>query len=287
LCRFKGDDKAEAIHQVLVDAKKMSPSSGVQKIIEDTISGKAFNVPFPFPTLTKYGQCLLPETITILCGDPGDGKSFFLLQSLIHWQQQGYPVVCQMLERSQDYHLYRALAQVSGNSKITDREWMVENDENKRITRETFKKHRDTLDVISKTIEVSPTRMNLRNVADWIEKKAAEGMRVIAVDPITKASTGQNRHIEDEAFCDHAGRIAKKYQCSIIVVTHPKAGTTKRSLDACAGGTCYERFSDNMLWMQRLPVKKKWTSCAGKDWTSTTSTSPSLNLYCDRTLLNT
>lgn len=228
----------------------------VQKLLLDTIEGRRVNVAWPHEKLSKLTRSLLPETITLICGDPGDGKSFFLTQALAHWYKNGIDARCMMLEGRRDFHLLRVLCQLADNSRINDADWLMYNDE------EAMRKWDDcrvALDDMGQRITCVERMPTLKDVAEWAEQQAMQGARIVCVDPITKADAGEKRFTADQDFMHRMDQVACKYQCSIVLVTHPKAGSKgMRTMENCAGGTAFERFAHTMLWLEKHE-KKAWS----------------------------
>ena len=107
---LKTPDVKAALIESLRTAEPCSVSRGVKDIIDATISGKRTAVRFPWSKVSTLTQALLPHTVTVVCGTPGSGKSFFVLQALAYWHEEGQRVACFELEEDRSYHLHRALA---------------------------------------------------------------------------------------------------------------------------------------------------------------------------------
>ena len=81
---------------------------------------------------------------------------------------------------------------------------------------------------------------------------AEAGARVIIIDPVTAASSGDKPWVSDLKFVMTVKAVARKHGCSIVVVTHPRMGKANKPLDALAGGASYPRFSQTVLWLHKF-----------------------------------
>src|SRR5690606_10292902 len=101
--------------------------------------------------------------------------------------------------------------------------------------------------------EVPDDQWAMKEIGDWVEARAAEGCRIIVVDPITAANQADKQFIEDARFVYRVKRIAEQHECSIVLVTHPtKTRGTKSGMSEVAGGTAYTRFAQTVLWLERM-----------------------------------
>ena len=78
----------------------------------------------------------------LLCGDPGSTKSFFLLEALAYWYEQGVKIAVFELEEDRGYHLYRTLAQRQEKGDLFNPDWVKDNPE---FSRKAFFEHREFL----------------------------------------------------------------------------------------------------------------------------------------------
>jgi len=247
----QGDPK-EKIVAVLDGAKLSGAAAEVEGLIEATITGRRSAIPFPWTHTSRLTKALLPGTVTLLCGDPGSTKTFALLQCLAYWHEQGIRVACWMLEEGRSHHLHRALAQRVGESRLTDDEWVKVNSVAARMF---MHEHTAFLDSFGRCIHDAPTdEPTLTRVAEWIEKRIADGCRVIAVDPITAAVVPDKQWVEDSRFLGRVKRALKDADASLILVTHPKAGRRGViSLEQMAGSQAYARFAQTIVWLEFHP----------------------------------
>jgi len=236
---------------VLADANPIGPSGELKALIEQTISGHYKSIPWPWPHLSALAKALLPKAVTLLCGDPGATKSFFLLEAVTFWIKQGIPTALFELEEDRAFHLNRALAQEAGEANLADTDWARDNETK---TWEAFRVHEAIMDRLGRCIWTAESAgIDLDQLAAWVEARAKEGARIIVVDPLTAAGDG-NKKPWDAAhdFMWAVKGTATKWQCSIVLVTHPRKGRQQGiiSLDDMGGGAAYGRFSSTVLWLE-------------------------------------
>ena len=225
------------IKRALLDAigraKAKSITAGVQELIEKSISGQRQAIAWGWGCLDAVSQCLLPESIVLLCGGIGASKSFMLLEALQYWHSIGIKVACYELEKSQDFHLMRVLAQRAENANLTQSKWIAENPE---PARQAYKDHTDFLESFGHCIYANPDeQLTLEQVAAWMLQRAKAGCRIICVDPVTAAMQTKEPWIADSIFLQKARRVAVDYQCSIVLVTHPTKTVSFPNIDQLAG----------------------------------------------------
>lgn len=245
----KHSDKETALVEALNSATPQSYARKVHTLLKRTATGEYKPVEFPWKRLSHLSKALLPGTITLLCGDPGSSKSFLLLEALLYWHQKGYKVKVFELEEDRTYHLRRALSQLSYNSNMLDSDWVRHN---WKLAEEKYHKNEKLLDSFGKTIEEAPSKpVGLEDLAKWVEQQAQDNNRIIAIDPITAAAVSDKQWIDDFKFIVTVKATVRKYQTSLILVTHPKKGRKKAvGLDELAGGAAYQRLAQSIFWME-------------------------------------
>jgi hypothetical protein len=252
-----GQDDVEALAD---QATSHGPADELADEIEAEIAGTRVAVPFPWRLVTRGTQALLPGHVTMLCGDPGDGKSLWLLEALGHWHNQGVPwVVCE-LEQNRRYHLRRALAQRVRASWVTN---LNETCNRPNEARAIFSEHRDWMDRFGCRIYDAPDQPpSYGALIEWTEARCAEGYRIIAIDPITKAEQSDKPWEDARQFLGRVVPILERYGASLVIVTHPKKGKQKgqpTTLDDLAGGAAWQYFSQCILWIERHDKPKSVT----------------------------
>ena len=208
--------------------------------------GEYYAVPWKWDLVGKLTQALLPGAVTTLCGAPGAGKTFFVLDAAIGWVEMGIPFKLFELEENRNYYLCRALALLENKSDMTDVGWVKDHADEVNAA---VIKNAAILNKLGECIYDTPAkRVSLMSIADWYESVAST-CRVVVIDPITAAATGQNRFIEDGAFMERVKTIALQSETSLVLVTHPKLGNRKGppTMDDVAGGADYTRFSQTVM----------------------------------------
>ena len=242
--------KIEQLQSVMANANPLGFAKGVKTRIEDAISGKRETVKIPWYNIHYATQALKPGTVTLICGDGGAAKSLALLQLCQYWHfDLGHDLALYELEDDREYHLMRALAQLSKEPKIMDEIWVKGNPDR---AREIFNKYTAFLDIMGKLIFEAPTEpVSLNRLALWVDEQAKSGKRIICIDPITAATTGRDSWIGDKNFIIAVKKSLVEYGASLVIVTHPKKGGGQSvSQDNLAGGASWSRFSQTIMWLK-------------------------------------
>lgn len=250
LVKFKPELHHSAIQSLLEGAEPTGASKEVRTLIEDSIAGKREAIDWPWPQVSKLTRALLPKTVTLICGEPGAAKSFGLLQALAHWHENGKKVAVFELEEDRAYHLTRALVQKSEKGGLFDPDWIKTNPEE---AMGIFNENKDFLDVFGRCIYAAPDKqVTLSDLVGWVEARAKDGCRIIAIDPVTAAASEELTWVVDSEFMFRIKAIAREYGASIVLVTHPRKGRKSAvGLDELAGGAAYQRFSQCVIWFER------------------------------------
>lgn len=229
------------------------PPTGLQRIIRDTIDGKRRNEPWQWVILTRETRALLPGTITLLCGTPGATKSLMLLQTAIFWHEQGIKTAIYELEENKAFHEYRALAIKVGDSRVLDDSWVRQNAKQMLEIEASYRSwiQRFGDEVIC---EAPDKDLSFREVTRWVKAKAESGHRIICIDPITAIDVTDAQWAADQKFMRDLRNITSQHQCSVILVTHPKKGSSASIMDDMAGGAAFQRFSQCVLWLEHHPT---------------------------------
>jgi len=254
-CRVTDLDVVTVIDRGCALAKSFNVSSGLRDRIEATIDGTWSDVPWPWAKLTQLSRALLPQTVTVLCGTPGAAKSFWLFKSLVTWQAAGVPWACLALEEDRTYHLARVMALREHKVELIDPEYQRDNPEEIRAA---YERQRPFLDTFGRRLWDAPIEaMTLEAVTDWVRCRARDGARVIAVDPVTAAVATAKPWVADSKFITNVKAIVRSYDCSLILVTHPKKGSKMIGLDDLAGGSSYQRLAQTVLWLERTQTPEQ------------------------------
>jgi RecA-family ATPase len=219
--------------------------------MEEVLAGKLRPIVLPWKVTNQTTRMLIPRTLACVCGDPGSGKSFWMLQAAIDAYSRGHKVAIYELEEDRNYHLSRALAMLSGNSRVTDLDWCEQNGD---LVRRYIHEHRQTLEAIGRMIWDAPEEQTtLEQLREWIAERAREGYRLICIDPVTAAGTKKDPWVADQEFVLAAKTIARQFDACVVLVTHPKKGKKHGggALDDLAGGAAYQRFPQTVVWLER------------------------------------
>lgn len=247
------DDPATAIELALFDAESLGASQSLARHFAKVAAGEHRLVDFiNKPHLSASTQAFLPGTVTLVVGEPEAGKSFMILEEAWRQHEAGIKVRCLMLEDDHAFHMKRTLAQMSGESAVLDHK---HTENNITWVNQLYARYRTRLDSFGAMLEAGGSKeRSLFEVADWVEKSAAGGARLIIADPVTAASTGDMSWKDDRKFMMRVKFTAEKYGCSILLASHPKLGKPGApGLSGIAGGASYGRFSQTVIWLKKYP----------------------------------
>jgi hypothetical protein len=213
-------------------------------------SGDLSTAPCPWPRLAGGAKLNLPQTVNVLCGDPGAAKSFFTLQLFRHMQASGAKVALLSLEGTRDWYQQRILTQLSGDPACMDMDAVARNPGHYR---ELIEDHGDAIDAFDACLHFPPKiAMTLQEMLDWCREQLLAGVRVIGIDPVTATVPSKEPWIDDFRLITELKSMASNYSAAFWIVTHPKKGRgAEIGLDVLAGGTAYARFTDMVLWLVR------------------------------------
>jgi hypothetical protein len=269
---FGGDtyeSKRDAIDVALSRARPVSMTADLHQRIEDAIAGRYAAVEPPgFPSVHRFAQPFLPGTITILAGDPGDGKSFLALTWALDLFRIGVPIAIFELEEDRTFWLMRLLAIMAGNGDLTRPEWLKLNPTEARAARE---QHTPELNRFAPRLEPAPDRqVTHADLVAWVKARAEAGCRLIMVDPVTALAPSSEPWISDLRLLIELKAIAREHDCSVVLVTHPRIRRGKggsSALDEMAGGAAFPRFAQTVIWIRRHEKGRicRWVSTLGGD----------------------
>jgi KaiC/GvpD/RAD55 family RecA-like ATPase len=244
----------------------------VQQRIDDIASGKIRPMPMPWSALTTDVRALVSGTVNVLCGDPGSAKSFLTLELFAYLHRSGEKVALYELECTKQWHLMRVLAQVAEEPLITDMKFLREEPDK---ARNKAANHREFLESFGRCLHASPDAcITAEELLRWVEQQCQNGVKVIGIDPITALMPSEKPWLDDHHLITQLRRIIGKYDATAWIVTHPKKGRKfEISLDVLAGGAAFARFTDTVLWLERLDKDERHVVFGG-----------SSNTDCDRVL---
>ncbi len=266
IAQYGGDTaegKRDVLAEALKQAKPLDAAGELDQLIEEEIAGLHKTIPFPWASMTRLAKALRPGTVSMVCGDPGSGKSLWVLEALCWWTKNSVKCAAYELEEDRAYHLKRALAQLAEVADLTDAEWVQAHPNDARAH---LSLHRHTIDGLARCIDDAPeAQLTYRQILAWIEARAQAGCRVVIVDPVTAAATSDRPWVDDLQFLIAAKAIVRKYRCSLVLVTHPRKGRKMpgaSGMDELAGGAAFPRFCQSIFWLVR-PESPRRVRCAG------------------------
>jgi hypothetical protein len=224
----------------------------LQAEIEAAKKGERFAVPFPWPELSHATRALLPGTVTVICGNPGASKSLALLQSLWFWHMHEFKCAALMLEDGSTFHMRRATAQVAECADFTNDDWCLKFPDKADAIMAQYEAQ---LESFGKCLFDLPTGIEptIEAALDWIEARARDGCRIIAIDPYSMLDTGDRPWVTEKQFVIKAKRIVEDYRVSLVIVTHPTKQAGKHggiTLADMGGGAALSRFTHTAIWFE-------------------------------------
>jgi len=236
-----------------VRPRPLDNPGGLDRLLDDTIAGRRQAIKTGWPLLDSLSRCLMPGTLTLLCGNPGASKSFMLLQLLSHLTDSGVPAAVLELEESREFHTLRALAQRAGISGLTDPDWMKANPDE---SWSAYHENKPFIESLFQTIEAPDCQQTFSQIAGWIREKSRHGARFIAVDPITAVqTTRQDVWSEHNDFLQSVKQIAVEYNTVLLFITHPVKSVSIPDINQLAGSAAFGRFSQSALWLEHIEAK--------------------------------
>ncbi len=254
--RYKGQfspaETTALVEEILADAEPVGIMGEFIKEVDAIIAGERRVIELPWRFTSKSSRALMPGKVTCICGDGGSGKSLWVGQCLVVWQQLLNVKACiYHLEDDRNYHMLRTLAQLAWESQVTDAEWV---ERNGQAMRDLVAANQSDLEVIgSRIFEAPDEQTSLDMLAKWVESRAKEGYQVIIIDPVTAAEAAARPWIEDLKFITRCKVVCRRYGCRVIFVTHPRTGAKagKSNHNDMAGGAAYPRFAHTVFWLER------------------------------------
>lgn len=234
-----------------------SPSLELSKYINKVVAGEIYNVPLPWSQTTRLTDCGLPGSVTTVCGDPGVGKTFLILQCLQFWHDNNHNAAAYFIEKNRRFHTMRLLAQLEGSGHYVDHGWIKDNGEKVALAME---RHRTRIDDIGQHIHSSEGKpVSLDTLVGWTKEQLSGGRRMLVIDPVTAANAGAERWDADQHFMLKVESKVTEYGASLILVTHPKKGNRPGASTGHdqAGGAAYFRFADTSIWLHRPKKPRK------------------------------
>jgi hypothetical protein len=221
----------------------------LKKFYEGVIDGTIYNVETPWPLLGELTQWFIPGTSTLIVGDPGIGKTYLLIQAMLHWIENGIPAAVYFIEKRRRFYTMRMIAYLEANSDFLNLVWIKNNPD---AVRAAWERHRKIIDAVGRCIYSSNGRqVTLMDLMNWIRQMASAGKRVIGIDPLTAVAADAERWTKDDAFVVESEAIAEDHGASLVYITHSKKGNRPGAPTGhdAAGGAAYYRFTDTLLWM--------------------------------------
>ena len=236
-----------------INSRPADSGDGVGRLIADTLAGRRQVLKSPWPLMDGLTRCLMPGTLTLLCGNPGASKSFMLLQLVAHLIETGFYASVLELEESPEFHAVRALAQRSGIADLTDPDWMQAHPD---ATWSAYNENKDFVAFMSAAITAPDSQLTFQQVVGWIRDKARAGCKFIGIDPVTAVqTTRRDVWAEHNDFLQSVKQIAVEHNTALLFVTHPVKAVSMPDLNQLAGSAAFGRFCQSALWLEHIESK--------------------------------
>ncbi len=245
----------------------VDPVTALSAQVEAEIDGTRTALGIPFIQDLARTQFFLPGSITVIVGSAGASKSLFTNE--LNWRLWEFGTKSSKLdlESPAQFHLRRTLAQMAGDSRVTNAEYAVRFKDEIRSTIIQFHEQTSRL-IAEKTMQVPPTT-NLMKCADLlrhISQEADKGRDVIMIDPITMMDTEDRGHLAQVKFIQSARALVDRKQIRLLLVTHPKktgggVDTNVIHLDNLSGSTAFQWFVDSVFWLEAHALARKTFYC--------------------------
>lgn len=249
-------DKRDDILAVCKEMKdEESAASLLKGYAADIRSGKLKSVSIPFAKLDQLTNAFVPGKILLIVGGPGVSKSLFSLQLITEWVTRGTKACILMLEDEMRDHTNRVLAQMTGESNVTQIKWVEKNTGQYENLVDSVAA---SLDRVKKRIWAPDSIYTFKDVTDWIITRAQAGNRVIWVDPITAAEEGKKDvWTVHQRFINETKLIAREYNCTVVVTSHLRQPGARIPIeDNVAGGRAWMRFCHSVWHMGAFKTKE-------------------------------
>ncbi len=242
-----------AINVVLQDAEPISQELALESRLNKILSGDYRHIPFlRMPTLSRMGNALLPGTVTTICGEPGAGKSFFVLEQFWRWiLERNEKVALFMFEDDDAFHQMRILAQMSRRSELTDLDFCQEHPD---LVRELFAQFKDVITQLSFSLTTAKSQQKTQTeIVDWVREQAEGDADIIIIDPITAAKASREPWVDDLKYMFAVKEIVERTGKRLLQLTHPRVGKAGQpGLSGVSGGAAHTRFAQTVIWLQNF-----------------------------------
>ncbi len=254
---LKGDAADITPEEVLemVDAVSfLTPANEYAQHNELIFTGKIKSCPVPdaWTCFADIAQPFIPQTVTVMHGMEGGGKSFFMIQLIRAMLAQGVKPAYLALEMPRNVYVDRLLAQQLDMPELT-RLAYKEDPGNRATIEKVMSDNEDFINSHMKHIHTARNGlMTTEDVCLWAEGRPSSE-KVIIIDPITKIKVGQQIWVDHQMLIDRLWQLAEEKLIAIVLVNHTNND------GFMAGGMALKRSSDTVY---RVSWNKKGKDCS-------------------------
>jgi hypothetical protein len=121
------DEIGDMVRTLMLDAEQTGAIAELDRWHRSVYDGQWSNLDWPLEQVGRLARATMPGCMTLICADPGAGKSWLMLQLMRYWNNTGNRCIVRMLEDKAEAHMARLLAMISGNGNHTDDRWVRTN----------------------------------------------------------------------------------------------------------------------------------------------------------------
>jgi hypothetical protein len=228
---------------------------GLKSLIDAVVAGQRETIPFPWEAITYWSRALQPGKVTLLCGEPGAGKSFWMLQAMLHWHRQGHRISLYEFEADMEEWMRRTLAQLAEEERVTDYDWIKAHP---KKAYELNEAHWRTLESFRRRVTCEAVHaVTYEDTLRWVEQQVSQGSELIGIDPVTAIDSEGRPWIEDKRFMRRLTGLMTVSGKRALLVTHPRVASKGApiGMDYLAGGAAFQRASQTILWLRKHDTK--------------------------------
>lgn len=218
-----------------------TPANEYSKHNDLIFQGKIKSCPVPegWGCFADIAQPFMPQTVTVIHGMEGGGKSFFMIQLIRSMLAKGVSPAYLALEMPRNVYVDRLLAQELDMPELTTLKYKEDQD-NRLTIMQVMKESAGFINSHMKHIHTARNGlMTTEEVCQWAESRPLSD-KVIIIDPITKIKAGQQVWVDHQMLIDRLWQLAEERLIAIVLINHTNND------GFMAGGMALKRSSDTV-----------------------------------------
>lgn len=256
---LKGDAADIGADDILEMIDAVSFSTPAQEYADHNeliFSGKIKSCPVPeeWRCFVDVAQPFIPQTVTVIHGMEGAGKSFFMIQLIRAMLAKDVLPAYLALEMPRSVYIDRLLAQELDMPELTHLAYK-EDPGNHAVIKGVMADNKGFINSHMKHIHTARKGlMTTEEVCEWAEDRPAKE-KVLIIDPITKIKVGQQIWVDHQMLIDRLWQLAEDRLIAIVLVNHTNND------GFMAGGMALKRSSDTVYRVSWSKKNKEPCSC--------------------------